>query len=105
MISRFHHLHAPQTVHPGQAGWTVPRNPLHEVADLTAIRTSGADLDGDGIKDSNLGTYAAQSVIYNYAKPRVHLEGMNVTMIDGHVERMSFQDFLNPDHPSWTDIP
>jgi prepilin-type N-terminal cleavage/methylation domain-containing protein/prepilin-type processing-associated H-X9-DG protein len=64
-----------------------------------------ADLDGDGIKDSNLGTYAAETVIYNYAKPRVHLEGMNVTMIDGHVEWVSFQDFLNPDHPNWTDIP
>ena len=58
------------------------------------------DLDGDGIKDSS-GTDA----LYNWAAPRVHLEGMNVTMIDGHVERMIFQDFLNPDHPNWTDIP
>jgi prepilin-type processing-associated H-X9-DG protein len=58
------------------------------------------DLDGDGIKDS-----AGTDALYNWAAPRVHQEGMNVTMIDGHVEWMSFQDFLNPDHPNWTDIP
>ena len=58
------------------------------------------DLDGDGIKDST-----EIAALYNWAAPRVHLEGMNVTMIDGHVEWMSFQDFLNPDHPNWTDVP
>ena len=58
------------------------------------------DLDGDGKKDtSNAG------FIYNYAMPRVHLDGLNVTMVDGHIEWMSFEDFLDPDHPNWTDEP
>ena len=59
-----------------------------------------ADYDGDGIKDTYAGTFQ-----YNYAMPRVHLEGMNVVMIDGHAEWMPFKDFLNPDHPNWTDDP
>ena len=58
------------------------------------------DLDGDGLVDS-----AGTDALYNWAAARVHLEGMNVTMIDGHLEWMSFQDFLNPNHPNWTDIP
>jgi prepilin-type N-terminal cleavage/methylation domain-containing protein len=59
------------------------------------------DFDGDGIKDSNSGG----GFLYNWAMPRVHLEGMNVIMIDGHAEWMAFEDFLNPDHPNWTDEP
>jgi hypothetical protein len=56
------------------------------------------DFDGDGINDST-----SPVDPYNWAMPRVHLEGMTVIMIDGHAEWIAFEDFLNPDHPNWTD--
>jgi prepilin-type N-terminal cleavage/methylation domain-containing protein/prepilin-type processing-associated H-X9-DG protein len=46
------------------------------------------DMDGDGIKDSMAG-YA--DVPYNWARPTVHSGGANVTLLDGHVERVPFK--------------
>jgi prepilin-type processing-associated H-X9-DG protein len=46
------------------------------------------DMDGDGIKDT-MSAYPDTS--YNYARPRVHSDGANVGLLDGHVERVSFK--------------
>ena len=46
------------------------------------------DLDGDGVKDS-MAQYPY--VAYNNARPTVHSGGANVTLLDGHVERVSFK--------------
>ena len=46
------------------------------------------DLDGDGVKDS-MPQYPY--VAYNNARPTVHSGGANVTLLDGHVERVSFK--------------
>jgi prepilin-type N-terminal cleavage/methylation domain-containing protein/prepilin-type processing-associated H-X9-DG protein len=61
------------------------------------------DLDGDGQKDS-MSNYG---VSYNWARPTVHGGGANLTMLDGHVERVSFKKFWALDangdvsHPYW----
>jgi prepilin-type N-terminal cleavage/methylation domain-containing protein/prepilin-type processing-associated H-X9-DG protein len=44
------------------------------------------DCDGDGVADSDP-TYAP----YNHGRPTVHENGANVTLMDGHVERVSFK--------------
>jgi prepilin-type N-terminal cleavage/methylation domain-containing protein/prepilin-type processing-associated H-X9-DG protein len=49
------------------------------------------DADGDGQLDSN-STYSP----YNHARPTVHNMGANVTLLDGHVERMAFKKFWLP---------
>ena len=43
------------------------------------------DFDGDGQLDSGI-------FKYNYAQPKVHENGANVTLLDGHVERVAFKD-------------
>jgi prepilin-type processing-associated H-X9-DG protein len=61
------------------------------------------DLDGDGQKDS-MSNYG---VSFNWARPTVHSGGANLTMLDGHVERVPFQKFWaldgigNMAHPYW----
>jgi len=43
---------------------------------------------------------------YNGAKPKVHSNGCNITMVDGHVEWIAFRELWHntdgkPDHPYW----
>ena len=45
-----------------------------------------ADSDGDGVNDS-LGSYKP----YSHGRPTVHSNGANVTLLDGHVERVPFK--------------
>ena len=45
-----------------------------------------ADSDGDGINDT-LAAYAP----YSHGRPTVHSNGANVTLLDGHVERVLFK--------------
>ena len=46
------------------------------------------DFDGDGMKDS---TAIYQDVGFNWARPTVHNHGANVTLLDGHVERVAYK--------------
>ena len=46
------------------------------------------DLDGDGARDT-MPQYP--DVPYNSGCPRVHSSGANVTLLDGHVERVAFK--------------
>ena len=61
------------------------------------------DLDGDGPKDS-MDNYG---VSFNWARPTVHSGGANLTLLDGHVERVSFKKLwdvdgnVNVTHPYW----
>jgi len=59
------------------------------------------DLDGDGKLDTNL--TQTDGLIYNNAEPKVHLGGCNVAMVDGHVQRLPFEMFLDADNGLWTD--
>lgn len=45
------------------------------------------DLDGDGMLDS----FSDYQVAYNWARPTVHNRGANLTLLDGHVERVPFK--------------
>ncbi len=45
------------------------------------------DLDRDGVKDS----IPMDGAPYNQARPTVHSGGSNVTLLDGHVERVPFK--------------
>jgi prepilin-type processing-associated H-X9-DG protein len=45
-----------------------------------------ADSDSDGVNDS-LNSYQP----YSHGRPTVHNNGANVTLLDGHVERVSFK--------------
>ena len=47
------------------------------------------DLDGDGINDTYIGGF-----IYNYSAPRIHSDKFNTVMCDGHVEKLTFKEFL-----------
>jgi len=46
-------------------------------------------------------------VSYNWARPTVHGGGANLTLLDGHVERVSFKKLwavdanVNVTHPYW----
>jgi prepilin-type N-terminal cleavage/methylation domain-containing protein/prepilin-type processing-associated H-X9-DG protein len=57
-------------------------SPLHTAYKFTR------DQDGDGINDSQPAypTYA-----YNWGRPKVHNNGCNVALLDGHVERVTFK--------------
>ena len=46
-----------------------------------------SDLDGDGMQDS----MSDYGVAYNWARPTVHSGGANLTLLDGHVERVAFK--------------
>jgi len=48
------------------------------------------DVDGDGKKDSSNGVYAGEFP-YNDGRPTVHNSGANVTLLDGHAERVPFK--------------
>lgn len=46
------------------------------------------DTDGDGAPDS---LNSLTEPAYNSARPKVHNNGSNVTLLDGHVEHVPFQ--------------
>ena len=46
------------------------------------------DMDGDGLLD----TCSPTEMLYNGANPRVHDNGCNVGLVDGHVEWVAFKD-------------
>lgn len=62
------------------------------------------DLDEDGTPDS---MWAYPDTPYNYGRPTVHNNGSNVTLLDGHVERVPFKKLwqVRSDgkavHPFW----
>jgi len=53
-----------------------------------------ADRDGDGQVDSQS---AYPTFAYNWGRPRVHNNGGNVALLDGHVERVSFKKLWKVD--------
>jgi prepilin-type N-terminal cleavage/methylation domain-containing protein/prepilin-type processing-associated H-X9-DG protein len=50
------------------------------------------DYDGDGRPDSASSGFGTYGVPYNFALPKIHENGANVTLLDGHVERAAYQD-------------
>ncbi len=52
------------------------------------------DFDGDGAADT-MPVYP--DVPFNYARPTVHNNAANVTLLDGHVERVPFKQLWNVD--------
>jgi len=46
------------------------------------------DMDGDGAVDT-MGAYP--DTPFNFARPTVHNNGANVTLMDGHVERVAYK--------------
>jgi len=48
------------------------------------------DLNKDGMPDSSGGVYAGE-FSFNNARPTVHNNGANVTLLDGHAERVPFK--------------
>jgi prepilin-type N-terminal cleavage/methylation domain-containing protein/prepilin-type processing-associated H-X9-DG protein len=61
------------------------------------------DMDGDGKLDS-MNNY---DVAFNWGRPTVHNNGSNVTLLDGHVERVPYKKLWQVDaagkvvHPFW----
>lgn len=45
------------------------------------------DFDGDGILDSS-----GETTPFNYGNPKIHMNGSNVLLFDGHAEWVSYQD-------------
>jgi prepilin-type N-terminal cleavage/methylation domain-containing protein/prepilin-type processing-associated H-X9-DG protein len=52
--------------------------------------TFGRDANGDGMPDSNAGVYTSEFA-FNSGRPTVHDNGCNVTLLDGHSERVAFK--------------
>jgi prepilin-type N-terminal cleavage/methylation domain-containing protein/prepilin-type processing-associated H-X9-DG protein len=52
------------------------------------------DMDGDGINDT---MSAYPDTPFNYGRPTVHSGGANVTLLDGHVERVPFKKLWQVD--------
>ena len=52
--------------------------------------TFDLDLNKDGMMDSNSGVYAGEFA-FNDGRPTAHSSGANVTLLDGHVERVAFK--------------
>jgi len=48
------------------------------------------DMDADGMLDDGMGSYGYVTP-YNSGRPKVHSSGANVTLLDGHAERVPFK--------------
>ncbi|HBR18999.1 MAG: hypothetical protein A2Y13_00680 [Planctomycetes bacterium GWC2_45_44] len=59
------------------------------------------DDSGDGIPDGN----PSVGQPYNGAAPRVHSEGCNIVLADGHAKRMTFRTFQDPLNNMWKGRP
>jgi len=73
-----------------------------------AIWRIDSDRDEDGFFDTNSSMPDTPNHMYNTAMPRIHNDGCNVTLLDGHAEWISFynlfasdQRFGLPEHPFW----
>ena len=60
----------------------------------------GIDEDGDGVLDTDA-RLAGET--YNRGIPYVHNDTSNVTMVDGHTERIPLLIFVDPDADFWHD--
>ncbi|AQQ69902.1 PilD-dependent protein PddA [Limihaloglobus sulfuriphilus] len=68
------------------------------------------DYDRNGVKDSII-SYGGAPRPFNYGNPKAHYGGCNVTLLDGHVERVQYEDLWEdqerlgrayvPKHPFW----
>jgi prepilin-type N-terminal cleavage/methylation domain-containing protein/prepilin-type processing-associated H-X9-DG protein len=67
---------------------------VYSPVDTTDGYNFTVDLDGDGIVDS-MARYP--DTAYNYGRPTVHSGGANVTLLDGHVERVRFKKLWQVD--------
>jgi prepilin-type N-terminal cleavage/methylation domain-containing protein/prepilin-type processing-associated H-X9-DG protein len=71
--------------------------------------TFDLDYDGDGQPDTSkkVFAYGRPRVPYNYARPKVHNNGCNVGLLDGHVEWIPYRKLWEVDssgevqHPYW----
>ncbi|MEX2215289.1 MAG: hypothetical protein WD768_14245 [Phycisphaeraceae bacterium] len=65
--------------------------------------TRTVDFDGDGRPDSHPGVLGIEGVIhyYNRGRPTVHRGSGVYAFVDGHVERVSFADWLDIGHTMW----
>lgn len=63
------------------------------------------DHDGDGIPDSNAVAISENPAIagyYNRGRPTAHRNTGTYAFVDGHCERIPFEEWLRIDHPMWT---
>ena len=65
----------------------------------------GLDTDGDGLDDTHPGValFLHAGAQYNGGRPRIHRDSSNITHVDGHVERVDYVDFLDPNSNFWRD--
>ena len=61
------------------------------------------DTDGDGVLDSCSSLLASNELPWNCAMPKVHGDGCNVGMADGHVESLRFMKFMDMRNGLWLD--
>lgn len=63
------------------------------------------DWDEDGIPDtySGLQIWGKTEAMYNRGCPRTHHDALNMTMVDGHVERIDLWTYLDPTADFWHD--
>ena len=63
------------------------------------------DTDGDGLDDTHPGVaiFIHAGSQYNGGRPRVHRDSSNMTFVDGHVERVDYVPFLDPNSNFWRD--
>ncbi len=72
--------------------WIMFTDSAHSLVYTPNIWGLYMDADGDGIVDSNNGILSNNRLIYNGAQPKIHGGGMNVTLCDGHVEWLSYDE-------------
>lgn len=65
------------------------------------------DYDGDGMNDSNSSILTVNLSPYNWAQPKIHRNGCNVALFDGHSQWISYKEFWElgddgyPIHQFW----
>ncbi len=66
--------------------------------------TRTVDFDGDGTPDSHPGVLGIEGSVnyYNRGRPTVHQRSGPYGFIDGHVQRLTFAEWLDSEHWMWT---